>query len=162
MNPNALLIEQAKPVLVNVPALGSGAGTYLSLKNYEKVTFLIGASNGGAGVTGSVITLKQALAVAGTGEKPIPFTKAYRNLDLAVNQQLAEFAVAADTFTLDATVSKNLFYAIEVDLSQLDVKNDFDCVKLVAGTSVAQTLAIVALLWPGKIQKLASPSPLVD
>src|SRR5262245_1391348 len=106
MNPNSLIIEQLKPVAVNLPALGSGVGTYFSLKNYERVAFIISARNATT-VTGSAISLKQATTVAGAGEKVLSFSTAYRNIDLSVNQQLAQFAVVADTFTLDATNSKD-------------------------------------------------------
>jgi hypothetical protein len=160
MNPNALLIEQCKVILTTPPSLGNNA-IYFSLKNYEKVTFVIGARNATT-VTGSAITIKQATAIAGTGEKAISFTKAYRNLDLAVNQQLAEFTVSSDTFTLDTTNSKDLLYVVEIDLSQLDVKNGFDCVKLVPATSVAQTLSVTAILWPGKYDNFPGLTPLTD
>jgi hypothetical protein len=160
MNPNALLIEQLRPVVVNPPALGN-TGTYVSMKGYERATFIIAARNATT-VTGSAITLLQATAVAGTGEKAIAFTKAYRNIDLAVNQDLAEFAVVSNTFTLDGTNSKDLLYVIEMDVSWLDVKNDFDCVKLAAATSVAQTLEVTVLLWPGKYQKLNMLNPLAN
>jgi hypothetical protein len=160
MNPNALLIEQAKVVLTTPPSLGNNS-IWVSLKNYERATIIIAARNATT-VTGSAITLLQATAVAGTGSKTIVFTTAYRNIDLAVDQQLAEFAVTSNTFTLDATNSKDLLYVVEVDVSQLDVKNGFDCIKLTPATAVAQTLSVTTILWPGKIQKLASPTPLTD
>lgn len=162
MNPNALLIEQVKPVVVQTPGLATGAGLYFSLKNYERVTFLIAATNGTT-VTGSAISLKQATSVAAGNEKALSFSRMFANTDTSVNQQLTAQAVTNDTFTLNSTNSKNLLYAVEVDQGMLDAKNDFDCVKLVAGVSVAQTLTIIALLWPAKYgQGTGLPTALTD
>ena len=64
MNTNALLIEQAKPVvgLSNTTPTAS-TPDYVSLKNFEKLTIIILALNATT-VTGSAITVKQATDVA--------------------------------------------------------------------------------------------------
>ncbi|MDO9007227.1 MAG: hypothetical protein Q7U80_03300, partial [Thiobacillus sp.] len=83
-----------------------------------------------ATVTGCAITLKQATAVAGTGEKALGFAKMYANLDTAASDTLAETAVTSDTFTTLTTDNKNALYVIEVAASDLDVANGFDCVRV--------------------------------
>lgn len=162
IHPNAALVEQAK-IVTGLAAVVPSSTTpdYVSLKGYERMTIIVSVKNATT-VTGSAITVKQASAVAGTGEKAVPLTRAYRNLDAAAGDALSEFAVASDTFTTDATNSKDLLYVIEVDVSMLDVKNDFDCVRLGTGNAVAATIAAIYILWPGKYQKLASPSAIVD
>jgi hypothetical protein len=164
MNPNALLIEQAKVVTAVAPVVPSSTTPdYVSLKHFERCTIVICIKNATT-VTGSAITVKQATAVAGTGEKALSFTKAYRNIDTAAagGDVLTEFAVASDTFTTDATNSKDLLYVIEVDVSQMDYKNGFDCLRLGTGNGTATTVSAVYVLWPGKYQKVASPSAILD
>lgn len=145
----AKLLEQAKPVLCllgTVPS--SSVPTRVSLKHYRRAVFFILVKNATT-VTGSAITLKQATAVAGTGEKAVSFTKAYRTLDVAANgDTLSEFAVASDTFTTENTNSKNHVYAIEVTPDMLDADNGFDVVRVGTGDATAATLTVFALLWP--------------
>lgn len=154
---NGLLVEQLKPIptLVNtVPS--SSTPTRVSLKNYSKVTFLILVKNA-ATVTGSAITLKQSQDVSGTGEKAVSFARAFRNLDVAAGEDLAASAVTGDTFTTDATNSKNLLYAVEVRADDLDADGGFDCVRVGTGDATAATVTVLALLWPAKF---AGPLPL--
>ena len=116
---------------------------YVSLKNVLWCTVLIVVDNATT-VTGSAITLKQATSVAGGSEKALSFSKAYRNIDTAAADQLAEFTVTSDTFTTDTTDNKNLIYVIEVDPSTLDTNNGFDCLR--AGTANA-TAAVVGVYY---------------
>lgn len=164
MNPNAELAEQALPIVLfqaAVPAGGAGAALpYVSLKGYSRVTFLILQENATT-VTGSAITLSQAQAVAGTGVKALSFDHAQRSLDTATDPRLARFDVASDTFTTDATDSKNSVYAIDVKRDQLDVENGFDCVRPNLANAVAATCTVVALCWPA-IDSGADINALVD
>lgn len=114
-----------------------GDTKYVSLKNYRKIQIVVDIANGTA-VTGSTITLKQATAIAGTGEKALAFTRMLSNIDVAASQTMVETAVAANTFTTDTTASKNLRYIIEVDSDALDTANGFDCIRL-DGTGHAAT-----------------------
>jgi hypothetical protein len=84
------------------------------MKGFRKLQIVIDIANGTT-VTGSAVTLKQATAVAGTGEKALAFTRMLANIDLAAAQTMVETAVVANTFTTDTTNSKNLRYIIEVD-----------------------------------------------
>ena len=114
-----------------------GDTKYVSLKNYRKIQIVIDIANGTA-VTGSTITLKQATAIAGTGEKALAFTRMLSNIDYAASQTMTETAVVSNTFTTDTTSSKNLRYIIEVDSESLDTANGFDCIRL-DGTGHAAT-----------------------
>lgn len=110
-------------------ATTAGDGDYVSLKNYTKLTIVISVLNATT-VTGGAVTLLQADTVAAGNAKALAFTKAWRNIDCAAGEALSEFAVTSNTFTTDATNSKQLMYVIEVDAEMLDRANGFDCVRL--------------------------------
>lgn len=150
MQLNANLSEQVKVVeglLSVVPS--TSTPDYVSLKNYERIMILIQVKNATT-VTGSAITLLQAQAVAGTGEKALAFTKALRNIDTAAADVLAEFAVSSNTFTTDSTNSKNLMYVIEVKAEDLDVNNGFDCIRAGTGNATAATVSVTYFLFGAK------------
>jgi hypothetical protein len=138
-----------------------GDTKYVSMKNYRRLQIVIDIANGTT-VTGSTITLKQATAVAGTGEKALAFTRMLANIDYAAAQTMTETAVSSNTFTTDATNSKNLRYIIEVDSDMLDTANGFDCVRL-DGTGHAATasrgVTVTYILWGAKY---SGANPLVD
>jgi hypothetical protein len=138
-----------------------GDTKYVSMKNYRRLQIVIDIANGTT-VTGSTITLKQATAVAGTGEKALAFTRMLSNIDYGASQVMTETAVSSNTFTTDATNSKNLRYIIEVDSDMLDTANGFDCVRL-DGTGHAATasrgVTVTYILWGAKY---SGANPLVD
>lgn len=128
-------------------ATTAGDGDYVSMKNFSRLTIVILVLNATT-VTGGAITLKQATAVAGTGEKELAFTKAYRNIDCAAGDTLAEFTVTSNTFTTDTTNSKQLMYVIEVEAADLDINNNFDCVRL-DSASMANAVGSVLYILSG-------------
>lgn len=147
---NALLAEQVKIVTGLAPATPStSTPDYVSLKGYGKCSVIILADNG-AGVTGSAITLKQATAVAGTGEKALAFDLVHANVDSAAADALVATAVASNTFTTNTTNTSNLVYVIDVDESDLDVNNGFDCIRAGTADAVNTVLCVLYLLWPAK------------
>lgn len=157
-NPNGLLVEQAK-VVVGLPPRTPSSSTpdYVSLKGYNRCTVLIAVDNGTAPV-GSAITLKQATAVAGTGEKALAFTKQWQNIDIDAADALTETAVTNNTFTTDNTADKNLLYVLEINETDLDVANDFDCIRAGAGNATNAVVSVVYILWPAKYAG-ATPQP---
>lgn len=127
------LIDKAK-IVQGSPIIGALATTngdcdYVSLKGFERCTILLAVDNATT-VTGGAITLKQATAVAGTSEKALSFSKVFANVDTGASDTLVETAVTSDTFTTNTTNDKNLMYVIEVDASDLDVANGFDCIRV--------------------------------
>jgi len=150
MQLNANLSEQVKVVeglLSTVPS--TSTPDYVSLKNYERCMILVQVRNATT-VTGSAITLLQATAVAGTGEKALPFARALRNLDTAAGDVLSEFAVTSNTFTTDSTNSKNLMYVIEVKAEDLDVNGGYDCIRAGTGNGTAATVSVTYFLFGAK------------
>lgn len=147
MNLNALFTEQVKLVegLLGVTP-STSTPDYVSLKNAERVAVIILVKNATT-VTGSAITLKQATSVAAGGEKPLAFSKAYRNVDTGAGDVLTEFAVTSDTFTTQAVNSKNAMYVIEVKAEDLDVTNGFDCLRAGTGDATATTITVLYALF---------------
>lgn len=163
---NGRMDEQAAFIQAGADLLFTGVPgdtKYISMKGFRRCTIVIDVANGTA-TTGSAVTLKQATAVAGTGEKALAFTRMLSNIDLAASQVLAETAVAANTFTTDATSSKNLRYVIEVDSEQLDVAGAFDCMR-VDGTGYASTAprgwSVDYILW-GARYGVPPINPVID
>ena len=127
------------------PAVPAGSTPRrVSMKHANRVTAIIKVRNAGAGVTGSAITLHQAQNIAGLNEKALPFTRVTRNLDhgVATGDQFTSVAVANNTFTTDATVSKDLVYIIEIDPTFLDKDGGFDCVRVGIGNAAAATVGV--------------------
>ena len=137
---NARLDERVYPVVAAAGLLLTstlGDTTYVSMKGYQRCQIIISIADGTT-VTGSTITLQQATAVAGTAEKPLAFTRMLANTDYAASKTMVETAVTSNTFTTQTTNSKDSLYIIDVDASDLDVANGFDCLR-VDGTGHAAT-----------------------
>lgn len=129
---NGRLDEQVTTVVAAAGLLLTstlGDTTYVSMKNFRKLRIAIVIADGTT-VTGSTITLKQATAVAGTGEKALAFTRMLANVDLAASKAMVETAVTSNTFTTQTVNSKDSLYIIDVDSEMLDVANGFDCVRV--------------------------------
>lgn len=141
----------------------SSTPDYVSFKHYQHLTIVILVKNATT-VTGSAITLKQATAVAGTSEKALAFSKMWANTDTGAGDTLTETTVSSDTFTTDATNSKNLMYVIEVNASDLDTANSFDCVRVGTGNATAATVTVLYILsepsYAGSLGSL--PSAIID
>lgn len=156
---NGRLDEQA--VLIQATSMvaltgAAGDATYVSLKNFRRVTVIIDILNATT-VTGTAVTLLQATAVAGTGEKPLGFTRMLANTDVAAAPATyVETAVSSNTFTTNATNSKRLRYIIEVDADSLDVANGFDCFRVNADSTVASIGCVQYILWGARYNGGAS------
>ncbi len=156
------LIDRIKPVTGLAPiAPSTSTPDYVSLKNFGRITIVITCDNATT-VTGSAITLKQATAVAGTGEKALSFDKMWANEDTAASDTLTETAVSSDTFTTDATDNKNLLYVIEVDASSLDIENGFDCIRAGTGDTTAQDVCVMYYLHDARYNDAIADSAITD
>lgn len=162
INTNMRLDEQAYLVqATSAVALTStaGDGAYVSMKNYARCCIILDVTNATT-VTGGTITLKQATAVAGTGEKALAFTRMLAQTDVATNGQgMTETTVSSNTFTTDATNSKRLRYVMDVRAEDLDMANGFDCVRL-DSTGMANAVGSVVYILYGA--RYSGTSPMVD
>ena len=161
---NARLDERVYPVVAAAGLLLTstlGDTTYVSMKNYQRCQIIISIADGTT-VTGSTITLKQATSVAGTSEKALAFTRMLANTDYAASKTMVETAVTSNTFTTQTTNSKDSLYIIDVDASDLDVANGFDCLR-VDGTGHAATASRgVVVLYNLYGARYSGASPLAD
>lgn len=158
---NARLDEQV--ALVQATAIGAlattvGDAAYVSMKGYRRATVIIDVTNSTT-VTGGAVTLKQATAVAGTGEKALAFSRMLANTDVAAGQTLVETSVSGNTFTTDTTNSKRLRYVIEVDADQLDMASGFDCFRVDVASMASATGSVSYILWGARY---AGVNPMVD
>lgn len=155
---NARLDEQA--YFVQASAIGAltttvGDTVYVSMKNYARCAIIIDVTNSTT-VTGGTVTLKQATAVAGTGEDALGFTRMLANTDVGAGQTMTETAVSNNTFTTDTTNSKRLRYIIDVAASDLNVASGFDCLR-VDVTGMANATGMVSYILYGARYSGASP-----
>lgn len=143
---NARLSEQCQ--IIQATTLGSDwtGAAWVSLKGYRYIAIIADALSTGA-VTGGVVTLNQATAVAGTGAKALAFTRMVSNTDVAASQALVETAVVSNTFTISPTTGKRTRYIMEIDSSTLDVANAFDCIKFVSTALVNATGSVTYILY---------------
>ena len=156
------LTDKVKIVMGCAPAAltsTAGDGDYVSLKGYRKCTIVIAILNGTT-VTGGAITLLQATSVAGGSAKALSFSTALRNIDCAAADALASFTVSSDTFTTDATNAKQLLYVIDVDASQLDVANGFDCLRVDSASMANAVGCALYFLHPQRYS--SAPSAITD
>ena len=156
------LATKAQIVQTVVPATYTGAAStdaYLTLKNATHVTFIIqtGAWAGGT----AAVTLLQATTVAGGSSKALAFTQMWTNKAAVTSSVLVNTAVVSNTFNLDTA---NAIYVVEVDASQLDLANNFDCIALHVATPGANAdyYAIVAVLGQPRFIAATVPNALVD
>lgn len=116
----------------DVSASASQTADFVSLKKYGRcvAVFMAGAGVAGADTT---VTLTQATAVAGTGEKALNFTDIYTKQGVsmaAIGAFTHNTQTAANTYTSLTSGESETIWAIEIAREQLDIANDFDCLRL--------------------------------
>lgn len=137
-----------------------------SMKNFQRASVFILQNKGAA--NGSAIALKQCKEIDNSPdvEKVLEMTKAYRSL--AVGTQAApvntwaEFAVAANTFTTDATNGTRDAYMIDIKAEDLDIDNDFDVVEVEIGNAASNVIAVMILLHGARNAKFPVASGIAD
>lgn len=134
-----LLSENTRPIEAIAPATGAEAiaGDYISMKNTSGVTIYVHITQGNAATV--ALTLYQATAVAGTGEKALAKeVPIFANQDCAASDVMTA-QTAAVSFTTSATL-KHKLVAFEVPVEALDIANGFDCLCVKAGASNAANI----------------------
>ena len=159
---NMRLTQNAKIVVgaVRIDTTGAAVtGDYVSMKGNSHLTITImqGAWAGGT----PAVTLKQAVDVAGTSEKALSFTKYWSGVALT-QDLLTETAVVSDTFNLTATA--NTFTVLEVNASDLDADNNFDCVRvgIASPGSNADLICVHYNLTGTRYPQSSPPSAIID
>lgn len=156
------LNQCAKIVFGTAPANYTGSAStsdIVSLKNYDRATVIIqtGAWAGGT----AAVTLKQASDVSATGAKALAFTRQFTNVADTTSDTLTDTTVTSNTFNLSAA---NAIHVIEVKATDLDMDNDFDCLRVdVASPGSNNDLYSVIIVLHGSRFAGANPaSAIVD
>lgn len=147
---------------------------YVSLKHYQRCTIVLLVDKDSTGAT-SAITVKQASAIAGTGEKALNTFTCRSLVDAAsgtlggtitaVGDAYADVTVTAGTFTTATTASKNAVYVIEVKATDLDLANGFDCIRVGLGDSSSSTHVVITgiyILRDATYEDTAVKSAIID
>lgn len=147
---------------------GANTGLVVSLKGYEGVLIVVEKMAGVAG-DDPVVTLTQATAVAGTNEKALPLpanrvrSKLHATTVPGLFTDVANAAATGGTYTDDTSAEKAGIIAIDIKATDLDVDNEFDCVRLAipdTGAGGAQRISATYILYGAKFgggDKMLSP-----
>ena len=155
------MLDKGKVVTGVAPAALTADSVYVSLKNYAKCTVIIAIDNATT-VTGTVIDLNQATTVAAGSTKALAFTKMWANIDTAASDTLVETAVTANTFTSSTVNAKNLLYIIEIDATDLDLDNDFDCISVGCASAVNSIGCVLFYLHGSRYEPSIAQSAITD
>jgi len=161
MNQFLQFLDKGKIVTGIAPKALAADGDFVSMKGYQKLTVVICIDNATT-VTATAITLDQASAVAGTGAKALAFSKMYANTDTAASDTLVETTVTSNTFDTDDTDAKNLLYVIEIDATDLDMDNNFDCVRVGCASGANSVGCVLYLLHGPRYADTLSTSAITD
>lgn len=163
---NGLLVENAKIVLGAVGLANAAAidGDRVSMKDYGRCAIILAiAPASGTDVT--AVTLKQSKTVdnSPSTEKALGLTRMWKNADVTLADALVETTVAANTFNTSAAAKTELF-VIEIDQNDLDVDNEFDCVRVALSDpgSVSTPVAAIYVLYQPRYSGATPPSAIVD
>ena len=148
--PANLILEKLNIGMDIVPvdmSVGTNNGTWLSLKDNERVVFLLSK---GAGAVGEppTITLQQASDVSGTGAKNLTFTTIYTKLGATTPGPWTKVTQAAAATYAPAAGNTVGLIAVEIRAEMLDIANGFRCVRANVAKvgNTAQLGTLVALL----------------
>lgn len=145
MSNSSRLIERCDPERAFGPLNITGAatdGAWNRMVGHRMLIELItGAWAGGA----SAITLEQATAVAGTGNKALAMTRMWKK----TTGRFVETPVVANTFDVDTA---NAIYVIEVAADELDVNGNYAYVQVKSASPGANADHLTALYHHGDLR----------
>lgn len=151
-----------KPVDLNDAAQ---AGDWVSMKNYQRMAIVFFGKVGSAG-TDITFTVEQATAVAGTGAKALTFTEVFTKEGadlLAIGAFTKVTQAAANTYTSTNNEQLDQIIVIDIKAEDLDIANDFDCVRLsVNDPGAAKLASALYMMWEPRYGKEALVSAIVD
>lgn len=163
MNSNLAILEQIQIASGFLPFdIGTArTGDAVSLKNYRRllVVFFKGAGTAGDDPT---ITLLQGTDVAFATNKALNFTTVYKKqgADLeAVGQWTKVTQAAGNTYTDATSAEVSAIWAVEIKAEDLDIANNYDCVRASVGDVGANAqLGCVLYLLADPVQMMAPES----
>lgn len=159
-----IFVEENKIHLGHLALANAGAmaADYVSLKNYNHVAVIVGlAPASGTDVT--AITMVQATDVAAGGEKALSFTtKVWKNAAALTGDTLVRTTYASSIGS--SAVAATELFVIEIDASELDVANNFDCLaaRLTDPGSVSTPAFVLYVLSEPRFKSALPPSAIID
>lgn len=142
---------------------------YVSFKHYGHWTVILTCGVVGGDID---VTLKQATAVSGTGEKELIFATDktwqiadYSAADTLTSRTVTSSGATGSKVTIANATDDTFVLIIEVDEEDLDVDNDFDCMRVDITDPAAASF--VSCLYIGSKPKFSGdgtvmPSAIVD
>lgn len=155
------LPEHLKTVEALTPAADAAgrAGDYVSLKNVHKAWIVVHIDQGNAATI--ALTVHQATAVAGTGEKALAnVVPIWANQDEAASDTLVRQTDAV-SFTTSAAV-KHKCVIFQVDPAHLDVAGGFDCLTVKTGASNAANITSARYYLETRYPQATPPAAITD
>ena len=156
------LVENAKPISVIAPAAhGSAAtGDWISMKNYDKVTFIIQT---GSVTTGGNVIIKEAKNVSGSSAATLSFGTFWENTGVGTDtytQTSADSSGSADCVAI-ANSDDNTVFVVEVRAEQLS--DSFDCVTATIPAAFSTcNVGIMAIGHNARYQQNSPPTALTN
>ena len=135
MNGNNSLLEymQIAEGVLPLALTTARTGRAISLKNYRRclVVFYKGV---GTASDDPTITLAQGTDIAFGTTKALTFTTLYEKADLTKLSDVAQWTkitqAAAATYTSLTSAESALMWAIDIRATDLDIANNYDCIRL--------------------------------
>jgi len=140
------LTDSVLPVQLLAPVANAFAGTvtstYVNMKNYKNMFFLV---YWGVGTTGtSTLTVQAAVDSSGTSATAIPFN--YRRVTDTTVSDVPGARTAATSAGFLTTAGSNQLYLLEVDALEIGILGPFVAVVAVEGTASARLGGIMAIM----------------
>jgi len=142
-------------------------GDWVSLENYQRCACILFGAVGSAG-TDLTVTLEQATDVSNSlsDNKALNFTRidAKEGASLAaIGQYTTTTQTAANTYTTTNNEAKQQIYVIDFAAEELDIANDFDCLRMTVNAgNAAKVIAGMYILYGSKYGTDPLPSGIVD
>ncbi len=149
---NIRLLERMQIVPGFPPAALTTArtGDVVSLKGYRRCLVLFHAAIGSAGED-PTITILQGTDVAFGTNKPLDFTEIFVKMDAThlsdVGQWTKVTQAASNTYTDATSGEQEKMWAIEFKAEDLDIENDYDCIRAALGDVGSVATQIGALYY---------------
>jgi hypothetical protein len=167
---NCRFTEECQVVSAFVPIDFNAAaqtGDWVSLENYQRCAVIIFGAAGSAG-TDMTITVEQSTNVSNSlsDNKALTFTRIDSKEGAAltaIGQYTVTTQTAANTYTTTNNEAKQQIYVLDFAADQLDIANDFDCLRVTVNAgNAAKVIAGLYILYGPKYGTDPLPSAIVD
>lgn len=143
------LLNHMKPVAFLLPRDINGLEIgpdrlFHSMKAYRKASVFIAIGNLAGDLT---FDLLQAKNVEGGSQKALAFSKIYRQDPNSNDESWVPQTVTNNTITFANASEDNTHWCIDIDDTDLDVTNDFDCIRPNVNPAAAATLCAITIVF---------------